>query len=108
MPELLLSCQGLAKAFGTAPLFEDLSFGVFEGDHIGLIGPNGSGKSTLLRILAGLDEPSAGTRSTRKRLRIGYVEQDPTFAADATVHSVLLASLAGEPLDPRRWTRASR
>jgi ABC transport system ATP-binding/permease protein len=100
VPELLLSCQGLAKAFGAAPLFEDLSFGIFEGDHVGLIGPNGSGKSTLLRILAGLDSPSAGTRSTRKRLRIGYVEQDPTFGADATVRSVLIGSLADQPLDP--------
>jgi ATP-binding cassette subfamily F protein uup len=100
VPELLLSVQGLAKAFGAAPLFSDLAFGVFEGDHVGLIGPNGSGKSTLLRILAGLDEPSAGTRSARKRLRIGYVEQDPTFAPDSTVRSVLLGALAGEPLDP--------
>jgi ATP-binding cassette subfamily F protein uup len=100
VPELLLSCQGLAKAFGAAPLFEDLSFGVFEGDHVGLIGPNGSGKSTLLRILAGLEPPSAGTRSARKRLRIGYVEQDPTFPPDATVQSVLLGALRDEPLDP--------
>jgi len=38
MPELLLSCQDLAKAFGAAPLFEGLSFGVFEGDHIGVVG----------------------------------------------------------------------
>jgi len=100
VPELLLSGQGLTKAFGSAPLFEDLSFGVFEGDHIGLIGPNGSGKSTLLRILAGLDEPSAGTRSARKRLRIGYVEQDPTFGSEATVRSVLLGALGDQPLDP--------
>ena len=77
MPELLLSCQELSKAFGAAPLFEGLSLGVFEGDHIGLVGPNGSGKSTLLKILAGLEEPSSGTRAARKRLRIGYVPQDP-------------------------------
>ncbi len=102
MADLLLSVQGLAKAFGAAPLFEDLSFGVFEGDHVGLIGPNGSGKSTLLRILSGLEEPSAGTRSARKRLRIGHVEQDPTFAKDATVRSVLLGALRDEPLDPEQ------
>jgi ATP-binding cassette subfamily F protein uup len=89
LPELLVSCQELAKAFGAAPLFERLSFGVFEGDHVGLVGPNGSGKSTLLRILAGLEEPSAGTRAARKRLRIGYVPQDPAFEAGATVATVL-------------------
>lgn len=100
MAELLLSCQGLTKAFGTAPLFDDLSFGIFEGDHIGLIGPNGSGKSTLLRILAGLEPPTAGTRSVRKRLRFGFVEQDPTFAPDLTVRQVLEGALAGEPIDP--------
>jgi len=89
MPELLLSGQDLAKAFGAAPLFEGLSFGIFEGDHIGMVGPNGSGKSTLLKILAGLEPPSAGTRSVRKRLRIGYVPQDPVFAPETTVGSAL-------------------
>ncbi len=96
MPELLLSCQDLTKAFGAAPLFEGLSFGVFEGDHIGVVGPNGSGKSTLLKILAGIEEPSAGARALRKRLRVGYVPQDPSFAPDTTVASVLREA-AGDP-----------
>src|SRR5687767_16007043 len=89
MADLLLSAQDLAKAFGAAPLFEGLSFGIFEGDHVGLVGPNGSGKSTLLKILAGTLAPSAGTRSARKRLRLGYVAQDPTFGPDATIGAVL-------------------
>jgi ATP-binding cassette subfamily F protein uup len=89
MPELLLSCQELTKAFGGAPLFESLSFGIFEGDHIGLVGPNGSGKTTLLKILAGLEDPSSGTRAARKRLRLGYVPQDPRFGPDTTVGQVL-------------------
>ncbi len=101
MPELLLSCQGLTMSFGAAPLFEDLSFGVFEGDHIGLVGPNGSGKSTLLKILAGLEPPSAGTRVTRKRLRIGYVPQEPTVAPGATVASVLGEAARDAGLDGR-------
>ena len=92
MPELLLSCQDLTKSFGATPLFEGLSFGVFEGDHIGLVGPNGSGKSTLLKILAGVEPPSAGTRAARKRLRLGYVPQDPSFAPDTSVASVLGAA----------------
>jgi ATP-binding cassette subfamily F protein uup len=99
MPELLLSCQDLAKAFGGAPLFEGLSFGLFEGDHVGLVGPNGSGKSTLLKILAGLEPPSAGTRAARKRLRIGYVPQDPAFTPESTVLSVLLEAMHDLGLD---------
>jgi ATP-binding cassette subfamily F protein uup len=102
MPELLISCQDLAKAFGAAPLFAGLSFGLFEGDHVGLVGPNGSGKSTLLKILAGLEPPSAGTRAARKRLRLGYVPQDPGFAPDATVESVLREACHDEHLDPQQ------
>ena len=99
MAELLVSCQELSKAFGAAPLFEGLSLGVFEGDHVGLVGPNGSGKSTLLKILAGLEEPSSGTRAARKRLRIGYVPQDPVFDPGATVGSVLREALRDRHLD---------
>ena len=100
MAELLLSCQDLGKSFGSAPLFEGLSFGVFEGDHIGLVGPNGSGKTTLLKILAGLEEPSTGTRAARKRLRFGFVAQDPKFDPDHTVEQVLRASIKDSHLDP--------
>src|SRR5262245_53642144 len=92
MAELLLSCQDLAQAYGAAPVFAGLAFGISEGDHVGLVGPNGSGKSTLLRILAGLEAPSAGTRAARKRLRLGYVPQDPRFPEGATVDSVLRAA----------------
>jgi ATP-binding cassette subfamily F protein uup len=102
MPELLISCQDLAKAFGAAPLFAGLSFGLFEGDHVGLVGPNGSGKSTLLKILAGLEPPSAGTRAARKRLRLGYVPQDPGFAPAATVESVLREACHDDHLDPQQ------
>ena len=68
---LLLSCDAVSKAYGTRALFEELSFGLFEGDQVGLVGPNGSGKSTLLKILAGLTSPDRGTRSVRGGIRIG-------------------------------------
>jgi ATP-binding cassette subfamily F protein uup len=78
---LLLSLENLTKGFGSRPLFSGVSFGLFEGDHVGLIGPNGSGKTTLLKIAAGLDEPDSGNRALRKSIRIGYVPQDPSFVA---------------------------
>ena len=81
---LLLSCQSISKAYGAAPLFEQLSFGLFEGDRVGLVGPNGGGKSTLLKILAGVETPDGGTRAVRKLLRLGYVPQDASFPPDQT------------------------
>jgi ATP-binding cassette subfamily F protein uup len=99
LSDLLVSVKELSKAFGAAPLFEGLSLGVFEGDHAGLVGPNGSGKTTLLRILAGLEEPSSGTRAARRRLRVGYVPQDPTFDPGSTVGTVLRGALRDLVLD---------
>jgi ABC transport system ATP-binding/permease protein len=90
---VLLSCQAVSKAYGTRSLFDGLSLGLFEGDHVGLVGPNGSGKSTLLRILAGLDTPDRGARSVRSGVRIGYVAQDPIFPAGVTVEDVLATAL---------------
>src|SRR6266542_3080441 len=91
--ELLLSCEAVGKAYGTRSLFEELSFGLFEGDQAGLVGPNGSGKSTLLRILAGLDSPDRGTRSVRGGVRVGYVPQDPVLPAGVTVDDAIAAAL---------------
>ena len=93
-PSLLLSCEAVSKAYGTRLLFEGLSFGLFEGDHAGLVGPNGSGKSTLLRILAGIETADRGTRSLRGGVRVGYVPQDPVFPRDGTVDDVITAGLA--------------
>jgi ATP-binding cassette subfamily F protein uup len=85
----IINVQGISKAFGANPLFQNVSFTVTEGDRIGLIGPNGSGKSTLLRILAGDEEPDNGEVAFRKRLRVSHVEQDSKFKSGATVRSVV-------------------
>src|SRR5947209_3308420 len=105
---VLLNVQGLTKTFGPRPLFTDLSLDLRAGERVGLIGPNGSGKSTLLRLLAGLDEPDAGSRSLRRSVRLGYLSQDDTFAPGQTVRGVLLDALAGEALEEHeRHTRAA-
>jgi len=96
---LLLSCQAIHKKYGTQPLFEDLSLGIADGDHIGLVGPNGSGKSTLLKILAGVETADGGTRSVRKNLRLGYVPQEASFAADPTIEDIVTQALDGEGVD---------
>ena len=59
---LLLSCQAVGKTFGAKPLFENLSFGISDGDCVGLIGPNGSGKTTLFNVMTGYETPNSGVR----------------------------------------------
>ena len=69
----------MTKSFGVNVLFEDISFGIDEGDKIGLIAKNGLGKSTLLGIIANDDQHDSGTITYRNDLRVGYLEQSPHF-----------------------------
>jgi len=91
-----LQVEGLSKAFGVDVLFEDLTFGVAEGEKIGLIAKNGTGKSTLLDILAGISSQDSGTVIYRNNLRVGYLPQLPDLGGALTV---LDACLHGD--DPR-------
>jgi ABC transport system ATP-binding/permease protein len=99
----ILNAQGLGKAFGANPLFEDVTFVVNEGDRVGLIGPNGSGKSTLLRILAGGVDPDTGELAVRKRARVSFVEQESRFEAGVSVRRVVENAMkaGGVPEDER-------
>ncbi len=91
-----LQVEGLSKAFGVDVLFEDLTFGIAEGEKIGLIAKNGTGKSTLLDILAGIASQDSGTVIYRNNLRVGYLPQLPNLGG---AHTVLDACLHGD--DPR-------
>jgi ATP-binding cassette subfamily F protein uup len=89
----LISAQGLSKRYGVAPLFQDISFTVSEGDRIGVIGPNGSGKSTLLEMIIGRVKPDSGDVAVRKGTRLNYVAQISDFAARVSIRSVIMGAL---------------
>ena len=72
-----LTAEGLSKAYGTKVLFEDLSFGINQGQKIGFIAKNGTGKTSLLNLITGSDSPDNGQLSQRKGLKIGLLTQDP-------------------------------
>ncbi len=87
---ILVNAQNLARTFGSAPLFENISLAVDEGDRIALIGPNGAGKSTLLQMLAGLQEPDGGICSIKRLTRLSYVPQEPVFPPERTIFDAVL------------------
>lgn len=80
-----LQVENLTKSFGDLLLFHDLSFGIAEGDRIGLIAKNGSGKTTLLNILSGKEDYDSGNITFRNGLRVGYLEQMPEYPPHLTV-----------------------
>ena len=80
-----LDVQHLTKSFGALTLFRDISFSIGEGQKVGLIAKNGTGKSTLLSILCGKEGYDAGDIVFRRDLKIGFLEQSPTFDPEETV-----------------------
>ncbi len=80
-----LQVENLTKSFGDLVLFDKISFGIAQGQRIGLIAKNGSGKTTLLNILAGKEGYDEGTITFRRDLRVGYLEQAPSYPAGLTV-----------------------
>lgn len=85
MATSFLQVENLTKSYGDRLLFEDITFGVYEGDKIGIIAKNGTGKSTLLKLIAGKESPDSGNIIFRNGLRVGILEQTPVFGTDMTV-----------------------
>ena len=85
MANPILQVENLSKSFGDLLLFENVSFGMTEGQHVGLIGKNGCGKSTLLGLLAGIDSADDGKITFRKDVKVGYLPQTPVFHEGETV-----------------------
>lgn len=87
-----LQIEDLTKSYGDRMLFDSVTFGVNQGDKIGLIAKNGTGKSTLLRIISGKEAPDSGKVTFRSGIRTGYVEQTPAFVPEATVMQACMAA----------------
>lgn len=81
----LLDVQNISKAFGAHILFENISFSIAEGQHVGLIAKNGTGKSTLLSLLSGKESVDSGSIIFRRDIKVGFLEQQPKFDPEESV-----------------------
>lgn len=80
-----MTIENISKSYSVKTLLKDISFGISEGEKIGIIGVNGTGKSTLLKIIAGVETPETGKITKGNRVRIEYLSQNPHFDEEATV-----------------------
>ena len=90
----ILNIEHVSKVFGEKTIFDDVSFGIQEGDKIGIIGINGTGKTTLLRMTAGVEEPDSGQIIKQNGIRLAYLSQHPSFPEGATVLSYAFDGIA--------------
>ncbi len=91
---IALSLVKVSKRYGAQPILEDLSFGLMQGEKVGLIGRNGTGKSTLFKLLSHEETPDSGEVVTTQGLRVARLAQDPHFAPEATIRQALETALA--------------
>lgn len=93
----LLTIDNMSKSYTERMLFDNVTFGINEGEKIGVIGINGTGKSTLLKIIAGLEDVDSGLVTRGKKVRIGYLPQTPVFDDELTIlQNVVLNQKAEE------------
>ena len=79
-----LTADHIVKRYGVTDILRDVSLAIGRGEKVGLVGANGSGKSTLSRILAGLEEPDAGTVARRRDVDFVYLAQEPRLDPERT------------------------
>ena len=87
-----LQVENLTKSFGDRLLFENISFGIDQGQRVALIAQNGTGKTTLLNLLTGRESQDSGTITYRRDIRVGCLTQDPDFQPGMTVSQACFAS----------------
>lgn len=100
---VLLNAEHISLSWGENTLFDDVSFALEEQDKVGFIGINGTGKSTFLRILAGMQEPDAGSITLARGARIGYLPQSPDFSEPITVLQQVFRGAATDFAEERAY-----
>lgn len=85
----ILNVEKLSHGFGDRAIFEDVSFRLLKGEHIGLVGANGEGKSTFMNIITGKLQPDEGKIEWAKRVRVGYLDQHAVLEKGMTIRDVL-------------------
>ena len=87
----ILQIESLTKSFGDRILFNEISFGIAQGEKIGIIAKNGTGKSTLLKIITGEEDYDSGKITSRNGLKTGYLEQVPHLDENLNVIDVCIS-----------------
>lgn len=91
----ILQIENLSKSYGDRLLLDGVTFGMEEGDKIGIVARNGSGKSTMLRIICGQESQDGGMVTWRQGTRVGFLEQDPQFGTAATIREAAMQAAQG-------------
>jgi len=87
-----LSVEHISKSYGERVLFQDICFGINQGQKIGFVAKNGTGKTSLLNILSGVDTPDKGAVVYRKNLNVAFLSQEPSLDPQLTIEQTILAS----------------
>lgn len=93
-----LSVENLSKSFGERKLFQNISFGIDQGQKIALVGINGAGKSTLMKIIMGIEVTDSGNIAINQQIKVSYVHQNPVFAGDLTIFQTIFEGSKNETL----------
>lgn len=107
MGNCYLQVEGLTKSYGDRLLFGDISFGIDQGEKVGLVARNGTGKSTFLNLLTGKESPDSGSVIWRNGVHVGYLEQTPPLDSELNAVDYAAPACPGG-LDPAEWNGRDR
>ncbi|WP_194777874.1 ABC-F family ATP-binding cassette domain-containing protein [Pararhodonellum marinum] len=93
-----LSVENLSKSFGERKLFQNISFGIDQGQKVALVGINGAGKSTLMKIIMELEVPDTGSVALNQQVKIAYVHQNPVFSGELSIFKTIFDDSNNETL----------